>query len=136
MADYVTEKQFVYRGILCIIRFITFSGCRCGYICIPENNKFYRNSSLCQDVLYCHGGITYTTEGSTNIHLPDEDDNFYIGFDCAHFPIDFPDIETAKKYGTEKLVFKPDNLLDNEGHVWTIDEVEEELRNLVNQILA
>jgi hypothetical protein len=51
-----------------------FGGHWCGYICIPKDHAWYGKE---RDGIDCniHGGITYSEE---------EEDGFWIGFDCAH----------------------------------------------------
>lgn len=75
---------FEYRHIECRIlrsmykkqgRKDIFGGHLCGYICIPPEHPFYkkRYDDIPIDV---HGGLTYGKS---------EGDDYYIGFDCAHF---------------------------------------------------
>lgn len=131
------EQQFVYRSIFCVIRFNEINGCRAGYICIPIGNRYYKMPPKCE-MLKCPGGITYMT-GLTKylVNLPNEDDqNFYIGFDCAHIPMDAPDIEYMKNNNIEINDYvKQSSELAKNGHIWTMDEVKEEIHNLVDQVL-
>ena len=45
------EKQFEYKGFLCVILFMP-DGYRCGYVGIPKDMK------IDIDSIVCHGGIT------------------------------------------------------------------------------
>jgi hypothetical protein len=63
------EKEFK-----CIVRKDSHLGHLCGYIVIPKEHPFY---GMYRDhiPLAVHGGITYANH---------EDDDYVIGFDCAH----------------------------------------------------
>jgi len=65
-----------------------FGGHLCGYICIPEGHPW---KGLGENALYdnidVHGGITYNKE---------EEDGYWIGFDCAHSSDIVPSLEVFR----------------------------------------
>ena len=67
------EVIFEYEGWKCRIR-RPGGGYLCGYICIPENNKYYLKDFDEIDI-EVHGGITYSEK---------KEEGNWIGFDCAH----------------------------------------------------
>ena len=77
---------------------------RCGYVQISKNMTINTSD------IDCHGGITYAyKEPPSPLEINDED-KWYIGFDCAH-AFDTTDF-------------------------WTLDRVSDELRQIVGQILS
>jgi hypothetical protein len=82
-----------------------FGGHLCGYVKVPAYPNLHRESF---DDLECHGGITH-------ISLT-EDDQHWIGFDCAHCTDKIPSIEHKRSMHEEifktKYEFK-DSLLFN-----------------------
>lgn len=123
---FVIEKEFEYNGFNCRIVGMSM-GHRCGYVEIPESHKLHGidYNELEFDV---HGGLTYSGY---------RDDKYLIGFDCAHYG-DGRDHELMKTLANdyyEKL--KELDLVGGYGgeeHVWTAQEVEEELKRLVDQL--
>jgi hypothetical protein len=85
--EWVHESDFMefdHKGIKCIIRRACgmesnnthcFGGHLCGYCVVPKNHANYGKRWDEFGDLEVHGGLTY---------FKMEDDNFVIGFDCAH----------------------------------------------------
>lgn len=83
-----------------------------------------------------HGGITYSDKNGI---YPIESELYWFGFDCAHYT-DAKDYETALKYfENEKATIMRLKELDckypTQGEVRTQEYVENECRNLVDQII-
>lgn len=82
-------------GLPCMVRRNEWTGTWCGYVGVTSGHPYHREpyQRLNQQIhLQVHGGLTYSAEctGTPELgvcHLPDqgEDDNvWWIGFDCAH----------------------------------------------------
>ena len=90
----------------------------CGYVLLTKEDKRYGKDW--EEIPYSvHGGITYS---SHKLHLQQEEDWWWIGFDCAHA-------------GDINMVFwleRPES-----GFTYkTMEFVENELKQLVDQIIA
>ena len=82
-----------------------------------------------------HGGITYSG-GGIGSKYPVESDLYWFGFDCAHC-YDSMDCEKLREYFpnerfTESRIAMALNFEDSE--IRTLEYVEQECRNLANQI--
>lgn len=93
--DYI---EFIYKDFECRIKRMYvkgphaknecyFGGHLCGYVKIPENNKYF-NKHYDEIDIDCHGGLTYSNY---------QDNNYYIGFDCAHSFDYLPSMEMFKQ---------------------------------------
>lgn len=96
----ILEKRFNYKGHPCVVLFMPGAH-RCGYVGIPKTHKLAKYGANL-DSISCHGGITYS---KSKLHCCDDEDTWWIGFDCAHFN-DGYDIETAKQYFGDDPDFK------------------------------
>lgn len=71
---------FEHRGLLCAVRRNLHLGTLCGYVRVPEGHPWHgaadMNSPLSR--VHVHGGITFADHG-------DDDNGWYLGFDCGHF---------------------------------------------------
>jgi len=93
------EAEFEHNGILCkVIRSVAheypntkymFGGHFCGYCRIPKNHVDYDHKKPFDLGYDVHGGITY---GKL-----DENEEYWIGFDCAHAGDIVPSLEASKK---------------------------------------
>jgi hypothetical protein len=71
----VTGKLIYFEdGFKCRVTKDSYLGHLCGYVVVPKENPIY-GLLYNQIPIAVHGGITYASH---------EDDEFYIGFDCAH----------------------------------------------------
>jgi hypothetical protein len=98
------EVIFEHKGVKCMIkRMLAFENCGdafggyfCGYVCIPKNHKNYAKDPF-KDFRYdCHGGLTYGRL--------EENEEYWIGFDCAHSGDLIPSMEKLKQ--SRKDLFK------------------------------
>lgn len=89
--------EFEHEGLKCRIQRIFakeldghFSlGHLCGYVCIPkEHSKYGKNAFDEFDEMDIHGGLTYGEF---------QNDEYWIGFDCAHAGDIVPSIEALNK---------------------------------------
>ena len=100
-------------------------GWRCGYIGVEKGHPLYEKDECeypCE--LEPHGGITFS---GFRPHVGGNDAADYIwwfGFDCAHYG-DGYDLESSRKY----FPHNSDLLLlsHKEDHIWTFDDVLQEL---------
>lgn len=127
MRKFKEESRFVYKGYTCYVLFLD-GGYRCGYVEIPNNHRLY-NKGYGEININCHGGLTF---GEFVNHV------YTIGFDCAHC-YDGHDFKQAYEYGLidECEIQRFEDLYSySQGrHIITQKEVEEELKNIVDQII-
>ena len=133
----VLENKFTYKGYPCVVLFMPGTY-RCGYVGIPSNHKLAKKSVDELSSLDCHGGITYS---EPYLHECEDNDTWWIGFDCAHC-FDGYDIETAKQYFGNEPDFQRAyaimqdlwNEANKEYKFYTLSYVKEECKKLVDQI--
>ena len=128
----IIEKRFEYKGHPCVIMFMPWHCCRCGYIGISPEAPVFANE------IECHGGITYD-----NDELFGQGDKYirWLGFDCCHAG-DIRDVETGKKYlanDPEKLehlewLAKFDRRFGENGEIRTVEYCESECKKMIDQI--
>lgn len=135
----VLETKSTYKGYSYVVLFMP-RAYRCGYVGIPDSHKLARKSVDDLGYLDCHGGVTYSEPFLQNC---DDDDTWWIGFDCAHC-FDGYDIETAEQYFGEEPDFK--KILKIMGDYWrelnknpdckihSIAYVKDECKKLIDQI--
>lgn len=131
--------EFDYLGYICRIKRMSviegyvprlFGGHLCGYVALNKDHPYFGLSYNDMDI-YCHGGLTYREK--------ENDDKFWIGFDCAHssdvvpsmtqlkyemrrnWKIDYPELEEYKY------------LMEDQYR--TIDFVKDECKRIVDQLL-
>ena len=85
----------------------------CAYVEIPQEHGLYGVDYI--DInIDCHGGLTYSKF--------DEDGNYYIGWDYAHYG----------DYAGYEMMF-PEICRIN-GKKWTTEEIFEEVKQVINQL--
>ena len=83
-----------------------------------------------------HGGITYAAGGKDS-HHPIDSDLWWFGFDCGHYG-DCPDYDLLEKtWGDNEMVRHrlEDKGVYEEYEIRTLEYVQQECRNLVDQIV-
>ena len=83
-----------------------------------------------------HGGISYA-DGGKNSHHPVDSDLWWLGFDCGHAG-DCPDYDMLEElFGDDEMVQHrlKDRWLYKEYEVRSLEYVQQECRNLVDQII-
>lgn len=84
-----------------------------------------------------HGGITYA-DGGKNSHHPIDSDYWWLGFDCGHYG-DCPDYDLLEKLWGDNIIVQhriQDRDIYEEYEVRTLEYVQQECRNLVDQIIS
>jgi len=130
MEKYIIEAEKEYKGLKYVVIFHAM-GHRCGYvgtenfICGQDDGNFH-----------VHGGITYS---ENDTQYPIVSNLYWIGFDCLHMG-DAKDVELIHQYGLISDEMKEhseltENLLPIGGTIRTLDYVEQECRDLIDQIL-
>lgn len=117
---YGDEKRIIltsdYKGWTYSI--ITFGTHPCAYVDVKNtmfDGKFYADIPI-----ECHGGLTYSAD-----YLPiTNDKGWFIGWDYAHWGDLF--------YSQYNIVMGVIDIVSKE---WTIDEVEEECKNVIDQLI-
>jgi len=108
-------ENFVYQGYECLLK-RNMLGCWLGYVHIPASSVWAQQQNFM--LLDVHGGITYA-----NL-LPDQEDIFVLGFDCAHLGDIMP-------YAAEQGFFDPHASTST---YKTIDYARDALKHMVDQI--
>jgi hypothetical protein len=99
-------------------------GSLCGYVCIPPEHPLYGVSANDLPDLDVHGGVTWA--GSWQ---DDEDDRWWIGFDCGHAFDLSPGMHRAWRSGVPAIPISPDDVYRN------VEYAANETRKLAEQLL-
>lgn len=139
MPNFKVEKDFMINDYRCVV-LGTSMGHRCGYVGLPKGHDlegvYYGKIDV--DV---HGGLTFGRENE-NYPVENAEKRWYIGFDCAHC-YDIIDTQLLDELLPEKEAEEMKSIYDPlvnplrntiGGHLWTTEDVENELRNLVEQL--
>lgn len=127
----IVENRFEYEGFPCVVIFQP--GCfRCGYVGLPQGNKYYGKEYNEIENIECHWGLTY----SRDYLFGQKDENiWWIGFDCAHHR-DGYDYEAGKRYFEDDLYIEDlERMFGNEYSAKTLGYVEGECQHIVDQII-
>lgn len=92
-------------GYPCLIVRSKITGALCGYVGVPPEHPMYKKDYSDIDVIDVHGGLTFSArcqEGKDEsvgiCHIADEgedeDDVWWLGFDCSHYQDLMPAFET------------------------------------------
>lgn len=113
---YEVENDFFYRGQRCLV---LKGDWRCGYVGIKPTHPLYGieyndngpdfDQPCPEDLLRCHGGITY----SGNSRLSKDDGVWWFGFDTAH-SFDQGIGGRSLEYVTDEVIKLADQLADLE----------------------
>lgn len=128
------ESRFEYKGFPCVVFFIPL-GHRCGYVGLPKGHEYYGKDTR-KIPIRCHGGITFA---ENSLYGQDDNDKWWIGFDCAHY-FDGVDEKSFLEYYGEESTDEEFNLVlrlncTRAGQpVRTQEYVESECRKIVDQI--
>ena len=158
---YIVESDFHHNGLRCVCIGLTDMGHRCGYVGIGKDHPLYgrgyfekilpfekvrdqkigkrgiipllcageRDERIGMDVYFdVHGSVTFAGGGKDS-EYPVKSDFWWIGFDCGHAG-DARDEALCKDH-----CLKTYSRLKNYGKVRTQAYVEQECRNLADQIL-
>lgn len=110
------HKDFEYKGYKCHIHRNPSMLFLCGYVEVPNGNKFYAEDG---DELNVHGGITWSDD-----FLPYSDEktgNWILGFDCGHAG-DYIRMAHSELFQLHADIYR------------TMEYVENEIKQLVDQI--
>ena len=127
----IVENRFEYEGFPCVVIFQP--GCfRCGYVGLPQGNKYYGKEYNEIENIECHCGLTYSRD---YLFGQKDEDIWWIGFDCAHYR-DGYDYETGEKYWGDDLYIEAlKRVFGNEYSAKTLGYVEGECQHIVDQII-
>ena len=131
MSEFKVEKDFMMGDYRCVILGLSI-GHRCGYVGLPKEHK-YNDKDYDEIDVNVHGGLTFAGKGRK---YPVDDDRYYIGFDCAYYN-DKKDLKLMKELCDEKtynILADIEDRFDTGGIVRTTEYVEEQLKELVNQL--
>lgn len=112
---------------------------RCGYVAIDKGSIFYGRNfrEIDEDIDWCvHGGITFADWLREVIDKPKFQDLWGYGIDFMHFGDKYA-LDDAIRYGLIEngdvnFLFKNkiNEATNGFSHLWTVDEVEQELKKL------
>lgn len=113
-------ETFEYRGFKVVIKRMMFMGGQLnGYVRIPKAHKFYQKGyDDIGNAIECHGGLTFTGD-------LEEDGDFYIGFDTAHYMDYMPFMQ---------MHWSSNLRTDSPEHYRDITYVRNECKRIVDQI--
>ncbi len=118
MSNKVLEKKWIAYGLKCAIVFVDQSH-RCGYVALPKGHIAYGLNYIDIDV-DVHGGLTFNAYSKPNdIFNDDDDDLYWLGFDCAHAG------DRILRRGIPSILT---------AHFWTLEEVIKETESLAKQL--
>lgn len=120
MKDNNCVEQFEFGGYTCIIA--AYMAHYNGYVVLTKESKYYGVDY--NDIpIECHGGLTYSNY--------DQDKNWEIGFDCAHFDDLY---EPSGLPENEKQSYEAVNRVSPTATFKNAKFVEGELKNIVRQL--
>lgn len=89
----------------------------CSYVKVPKNHVFFKKGYYDIDI-DCHGGLTYASNYLSGVDTGVPEENWYIGWDYAHFG--------------DYVYFRKNMQID--GHKWTIEELRKEAKEVCKQL--
>lgn len=98
------KEELIEAGAICL-----FQGNLCGYIKIPEGHPFTKLDNFLDISIDCHHGLTFGKQ---------EDDGFWIGFDCGHMNDFIPGLEMTLKRLRESVPNYPSIVNDDFFKQW------------------
>jgi len=111
-------KEWEHAGFKCRVWKHPYLGHFCGYVVLPKTHPYAGKNSQDIDV-DVHGGLTFHGW---------EGDDYIVGFNCAHAGDLVPGLLT------HSLGEPGERVLDEQGHLWTVEEVVEETNRLAEQL--
>lgn len=136
MPNFKVEKDFMIDDYRCVVVGQDM-GHRCGYVGLPKSHPLSgtRYEKINVDV---HGGLTYGRENE-NYPVENAEKRWYIGFVCAHC-YDIPDAKLIDELSPKEFAEARKSTASmyasfgKNMHLWTIEDVEKELKDLVGQL--
>ena len=132
MLSDMVEREFECCGYQCSVRMNPHLFFRLGYVTVPKGHPAYGKGMFDVNV-DVPGDVTYSSRS-------DDGDGWTIGFDCGH-AFDAPDREVARRHleGEALAVFERyadvcSGSLFSPSHVWTTEEVEQEVIEMARQL--
>ena len=114
-------ETFEYRGFKVVIkRMMVMGGQLNGYVRIPKAHKFYQKGYDDLDMIECHGGLTFSGD-------LEEDGDWYIGFDTAHYQDYMPFMQMFLGKNGNPLIDRNEQYRD-------INYVRQECKRIVDQL--
>lgn len=123
--------EFVYIGYNCLIWRNPALKFLCGYVGLPEGNKYY-GVHYDEIDLNVHGGFTFAGSFSGERKSKCEDNNnnlWWIGFDCGHYGDYIPSMEEMFNY----IDFDIEGAIEEDIYR-NIDYVKSQIYGIVEQI--
>lgn len=133
MSKPVVEERFEYKGFPCVVLFMPM-GFRNGYVGLPKSHKYYKKEYE-EIPMSCHCGLTY---GDTSLFGQEDEDTYWIGFDCGHCCDGFDLEKLYEYYGvtTENATMRRYHEMINKEHEFrTVEYVKNECMKIVDQLL-
>lgn len=134
----VIEGGGSYKDYEYLIVFISM-GHRCGYVAIPENHKYSKETDYNDLFIDCHGGLTFMSPDHVlKDLLSNPSKEQWIGFDCAHC-YDMPDkeayIEYFNDHNNEYISAYADKFAEHGCTVKSYKYVENDCKRIIDQLI-
>lgn len=134
----VLETKSTYKGYPYVVLFMP-GAYRCGYVGVPYSHKLAKKSIDKLSHIRCHGGVTYA---ESHLYNCNDENTWWIGFDCGHCFDDGHDADTAKLYFGDDPGFKRAFLVfedfwretNKESEIRSLAYVKDECKKLIDQI--
>lgn len=115
-------ETFEYKGFKVVIKRMMYLGGQLnGYVRIPKAHKYYQKGY--DDIpIECHGGLTFSGD-------LEDDGDFYIGFDTAHYQDYMPFMQMLYTHNKQDLIGHASETYRD------IEYVRSECKKIVDQLL-
>ena len=129
------EKKDTYKGYAYYI-VAQDIGYRCGYVEVPSNHPYFCKEYTHLGHIDVHGGLTYSSSNLGEWLT----DSWFLGFDCAHMSDLYDEsIFAGLKPKQRSMLLEVNNIernnIYNKATIKTVEFVEEELQNLIDQLI-
>ena len=137
------EKEWVHAGLKCAVVLAREQGHRCGYVRVPPGHPVWGQDEN-DFSLEVHGGITFAAAESC---VEEDGRGWWPGFDCHHCEDRGTNPDVPQNYHWKSLKAKESWTYENkdeartrlpwekeEGHYWTLGEVQAEAEQLAEQL--
>ena len=111
-------EEGTYKGYDYVI--VSYGTHPCAYVEMPKDSPYFGlEYSELEDVIHCHGGLTYSGELD---HIYENDHRWFMGWDYAHAG-DYAGYDILFNYSSREKDKK-----------WTTEEIHEEVLNVIDQL--
>lgn len=132
------EIVFEHCGFACVV-VMQDLGHRCAYVGVPKGHKFYNLDYYCDEMMNieCHGGLTYSGDGSNSYPIATDEELWWFGWDYAHYGDGIDKDAYCANFGKEEYQKKLEKgyFEFREGIVTYLEEIIEECMDVAEQMI-